>query len=60
MSMIHPERALAALRIVVGAWFVKAVWTKLTLGFAGGFLPYPMVSARFPFWQCMARRRNRS
>jgi len=51
MSMIHPERALAALRIVVGAWFVKAVWTKLTLGFAGGFLPYPMVSARFVSFQ---------
>jgi len=47
MSMIHPERALAVLRIVVGAWFLKAVWTKLTLGWVGGFLPYPMVSPRF-------------
>jgi thiosulfate dehydrogenase (quinone) large subunit len=45
--MIHPERAMAVLRIVVGAWFVKAVWTKLTLGFAAGVIPYPAVSPRF-------------
>lgn len=45
--MIHPERAVAVLRIVVGAWFVKAVWTKLTLGVAAGVIPYPAVSPRF-------------
>jgi thiosulfate dehydrogenase (quinone) large subunit len=45
--MIHPERAVAVLRIVVGAWFVKAVWTKLALGFAAGVIPYPIVSPRF-------------
>ena len=45
--MIHPERAVAALRIVVGLWFVKAVWTKLTLGYAAGVIPYPEVSSRF-------------
>jgi thiosulfate dehydrogenase (quinone) large subunit len=45
--MIHPERAVAVLRIVVGAWFLKAVWTKLTLGFAAGVIPYPAVSPRF-------------
>ena len=38
---------LAVLRVVVGAWFLKAVWTKLTLGLAGGVLPYPTVSPRF-------------
>jgi thiosulfate dehydrogenase [quinone] large subunit len=45
--MIQSERAVAVLRIVVGAWFVKAVWTKLTIGFAAGVIPYPAVSARF-------------
>jgi thiosulfate dehydrogenase [quinone] large subunit len=49
--MIHPERAVAVLRIVVGAWFVKAVWTKLTLGFAAGVVPYPTVSPRFLAFQ---------
>lgn len=45
--MRAPETWLALLRVVVGAWFVKAVWTKLAVGFAGGVLPYPMVSPRF-------------
>jgi thiosulfate dehydrogenase [quinone] large subunit len=45
--MNHPERAVAVLRIVVGVWFVKAVWTKLALGMAAGVIPYPVVSPRF-------------
>jgi uncharacterized membrane protein YphA (DoxX/SURF4 family) len=45
--MSAPETWLALLRVVVGAWFLKAVWTKLALGFAGGVLPYPTVSSRF-------------
>jgi thiosulfate dehydrogenase [quinone] large subunit len=45
--MLAPESWLALLRVVVGAWFVKAVWTKLALGFAWGVLPYPTVSPRF-------------
>jgi len=45
--MVVPQAWLALLRVVVGAWFVKAVWTKLAIGFAGGVLPYPMVSPRF-------------
>ncbi|HEY7516981.1 MAG TPA: TQO small subunit DoxD [Methylomirabilota bacterium] len=45
--MIHPARAMAVLRIVVGAWFVKAVWTKLAWGFALGVIPYPVVAPRF-------------
>jgi thiosulfate dehydrogenase [quinone] large subunit len=49
--MIHPERAVAVLRIVVGAWFLKAVWTKLALGFAAGVIPYPAVSPRFLAFQ---------
>jgi thiosulfate dehydrogenase (quinone) large subunit len=46
-AMIHPARAIAVLRIVVGAWFVKAVWTKLALAYVAGVIPYPVVSARF-------------
>src|SRR5215471_21109165 len=43
--MNHPDRAVALLRVVVGAWFVKAVWTKV--GVAAGAVPYPIVSPRF-------------
>lgn len=38
---------MALLRVVVGLWFLKAVWTKLTLGWAAGVIPYPAVSPRF-------------
>src|ERR671935_594262 len=43
--MTHPDRAVALLRVVVGLWFVKAVWTKVTI--ATGAVPYPTVSPRF-------------
>jgi uncharacterized membrane protein YphA (DoxX/SURF4 family) len=42
-----PQIWLAVLRIVVGAWFLKAVWTKLTVEFAWGVVPYLAVSPRF-------------
>src|SRR5437867_13452236 len=45
--MSHPDRAVALLRVVVGFWFVKAVWTKVTVGMAAGVVPYPSVSPRF-------------
>ena len=45
--MIAPGLWIAVLRIVVGAWFLKAVWTKLTLAYAFGVIPYPAVSPRF-------------
>jgi uncharacterized membrane protein YphA (DoxX/SURF4 family) len=45
--MIHAERWVAALRIVVGVWFVKAVWTKLTVAYLWDAIPYPAVSPRF-------------
>ena len=45
--MLAPEAWIAVLRVVAGAWFLKAVWTKLALGLAWGVLPYPTVSARF-------------
>jgi PQQ-dependent catabolism-associated beta-propeller protein len=45
--MNRPDRAVALLRVVVGFWFVKAVWTKVTIGMAAGVVPYPSVSPRF-------------
>jgi uncharacterized membrane protein YphA (DoxX/SURF4 family) len=45
--MSAPEAWLALLRVVAGAWFLKAVWTKLAWELAWGVLPYPTVSARF-------------
>src|SRR5437870_9278675 len=45
--MSAPETWLALLRVVVGAWFLKAVWTKLVLEFLWGVVPYPVVSERF-------------
>jgi len=45
--MIGSDRWVAVLRIVVGVWFVKAVWTKFTIGFLWDVIPYPVVSPRF-------------
>lgn len=45
--MLSPQTWIAVLRVVVGAWFLKAVWTKLVLAFLWGVVPYPAVSPRF-------------
>ncbi len=45
--MVAPEAWIVVLRVVVGAWFVKAVWTKLALASLWGIVPYPTVSPRF-------------
>src|ERR1051325_11013813 len=45
--MRYPQTGIALLRIVVGAWFLKAVWTKLTAVYIGGVVPFPAVSPRF-------------
>lgn len=45
--MIAPDRWLVLLRVVVGVWFVKAVWTKFTLAYLWDAIPYPTVSPRF-------------
>ena len=42
-----PDRWLAALRIVVGVWFLKGVVTKLSIALAWGFLPVPAASGRW-------------
>lgn len=45
--MRWPQGWIVLLRVVVGGWFLKAVWTKLTLGFLWEIVPYPAVSPRF-------------
>src|SRR6266853_1685222 len=47
-AMRSPERWLAGLRIAVGVWFGKAIFTKLSVTLAWGFLPVPTASDR---WQ---------
>jgi thiosulfate dehydrogenase [quinone] large subunit len=41
-----PEIWIAVLRVAVGAWFLKSVWTKFGLSWAG-VIPYPAVTPRF-------------
>jgi uncharacterized membrane protein YphA (DoxX/SURF4 family) len=45
--MSHPDRWLAFVRIVVGLYFAKAVYTKLGLVMVGGVLPLPGASERW-------------
>ena len=47
VPMRSPERWLAFLRIAVGIWFAKAIFTKLSVTLAWGFLPLPTVSDRW-------------
>src|SRR2546426_6228210 len=47
-AMRSPDRWLAGLRIAVGVWFAKAIFTKLSVTLAWGFLPVPTASDR---WQ---------
>lgn len=49
-SMRAPERWIAVLRMVVGAWFFKSIVTKIGIALAGGFIPVPVASAR---WQAV-------
>ena len=42
-----PERWLAFLRIAIGLWFVKALFTKLSVILLWGFLPVPSASDRW-------------
>src|SRR5437763_15070868 len=42
-----PERWVAFLRIAVGIWFAKAIFTKLSITLAGGLLPVPTASGRW-------------
>jgi thiosulfate dehydrogenase [quinone] large subunit len=49
--VIAPSAWIVLLRLVVGAWFVKAVWTKLTITWLWDAVPYPAVSPRFIAFQ---------
>lgn len=49
--MSSPQACIAVLRVVVGAWFLKAIWTKVTLAYVAGVVPYPAVSPRFVAFQ---------
>jgi uncharacterized membrane protein YphA (DoxX/SURF4 family) len=46
-AMRSPARWLAVLRIAVGLWFAKAIFTKLSVTLAWGFLPVPTASDRW-------------
>ena len=46
-AMRAPECWLAVLRIAIGAWFAKAVFTKLSVILLWGFLPVPTASQRW-------------
>jgi uncharacterized membrane protein YphA (DoxX/SURF4 family) len=45
--MSHPGRWLAVLRIFVGLYFVKALWTKMEIVLFGGFIPWLGVEQRW-------------
>jgi thiosulfate dehydrogenase (quinone) large subunit len=45
--MRDPERWVAVMRIAVGVWFAKAIFTKLSITLAWGFLPLPTASDRW-------------
>ena len=47
VGLVQPGEWLALLRIVVGLYFVKSLLTKMTVGTVLGFVPVPMVSARW-------------
>ena len=45
--MRAPERWIVFLRLVVGGWFAKGAFTKLTIALAWGFFPVPAASDRW-------------
>jgi PQQ-dependent catabolism-associated beta-propeller protein len=49
--MNAPQKWIALLRMVVGVWFLKAVWTKLALAWVWDVVPYVTVSHRFVAFQ---------
>lgn len=46
-AMRHPDLGLVLVRVVVGLWFLKSIWSKFTWTLVGGFLPVPAVSERW-------------
>ena len=47
VTIAHPDKWIAFLRIVVGLYFVKSLITKMSIVVVGGFLPVPAVSERW-------------
>ena len=45
--MRHAQRWLAVLRVTVGLWFLKSLFTKVSLAFVAGFIPVPVASERW-------------
>jgi len=46
-AMRAPQRSLAALRVLVGLWFAKSLFSKVTIVLAWGFVPLPAANARW-------------
>ena|SRR5690348_1530823 len=46
-SMRFPQAGIAFLRIVVGVWFLKSLFTKIAIGLAWGVIPVPTASGRW-------------
>ena len=46
-GMRHPERWLAVLRLTVGLWFLKSLFTKVTIALVAGIIPVPVASERW-------------
>ena len=46
-GMRHPQRWLAVLRLTVGLWFLKSLFTKIAIGFLAGVIPVPVASERW-------------
>jgi thiosulfate dehydrogenase [quinone] large subunit len=47
IDMSHPSRWMAVLRILVGLWFAKALWSKMDVVLLGGFIPFLGVEPRW-------------
>jgi len=47
IEMSHPSQWIAMLRVIVGLYFAKAIWTKMSVMLVGGFLPVPTASDRW-------------
>lgn len=47
VAMSDPGLWMAVLRIAVGFYFIKALWTKLDVVLVGGFLPFVQVEQRW-------------
>jgi len=45
--MVHPARWLAVLRLTVGLWFLKSLFTKVSIALVAGFIPLPVASERW-------------